>query len=228
MRTWLRALRARLDASSTPFFRSLADGTMSRGAFVHSQVQFFRAVAHFNRPMLVLASRLDRLEDRLPLVQNAFDEHGRGDLAGSHERTFLELLSRLGVPEHEVRARPMGPEVSAFNAMLDGVCGVGDPYGAVATLGIIEDLFAVLSGELGRGIVARGWLRRDEVVHYATHEVLDLEHCEMFHRIVEPLWNTRRDVIAAGFELGGRAFVQLFDGLYAAASAPPDQLDRAT
>ncbi|MBI2390538.1 MAG: iron-containing redox enzyme family protein [Deltaproteobacteria bacterium] len=219
MRTWLAALRARLDASSTPYFRALADGSLSRAAFVESQVQFFRAVAHFNRPMLVLASRLERLEDRLPLVQNAFDEHGRGELAGSHERTFLELLARLGVAEREARARPIGPAVRAFNATLDGVCGAGEAFGAVATLGIIEDLFAVLSAELGRGIVARGWLRRDEVVHYATHEVLDLEHSEMFHRIVEPLWATRRDEIAAGFELGAHAFLQLFDALHAAAAA---------
>jgi pyrroloquinoline-quinone synthase len=220
MRIFLAALRARLDAGATPYFRALADGGLSRAAFVDSQVQFFTAVAHFNRPMMLLASRMPRLEERLSLVENVFDEHGRGDLARSHERTFLDLLARLDVPEHDVRARPVGPEVRAFNAMLDGVCGAGDPYTAIATLGMIEDLFAVLSAAIGRGIVARGWLGLDEVVHYSTHEVLDVKHCEAFHRIVEPHWPSRRDAIAAGYELGGRSFLQLYDGLYARHHGP--------
>lgn len=216
MRAYLAGLRARLDATNSPYFRALSDGSFEREDFVETQVQFFTAVAHFNRPMLALASRLERVEERFPLVDNAFDEHGRGKLGGSHERTFLELLERLGVPEPVVRARTVGPEVAAFNATVDGTCSTGPAYGAVAALGIIEDLFAVLSAAIGRAIVGRGWLAERDVVHYATHEILDLDHSEAFHRIVEPHWSTRRAEIAAGYELGGYVFVRLYDDLYRA------------
>lgn len=216
MRTYLAGLRARLAATEGSYFRALRDGSFTREDFVETQVQFFTAVAHFNRPMLALASRLERLEERFPLIDNAFDEHGRGKLGGSHERTFLELLGRLGVPEDVVRARTVGPEVRAFDAAIDGACSLGPVYGAVAALGMIEDLFAVLSAAIGRAIVARGWLTEHEIVHYATHEVLDLEHCEAFHRVVEPHWPARAQEIAAGYELGGYVFVRLFEDLYRA------------
>lgn len=216
MRSFLSSLRQRLAAPQSPFFRALHDGSFERDDFVETQVQFFTAVAHFNRPMMALASRMDRIDERFPLVDNVFDEHGRGKLGGSHERTFVELLERLGVPEAQLRARTIGPAVRAFNAAVDGACHHGPVYTAVAMLGMIEDLFAVLSASIGRGIVERGWLDREAIVHYATHEVLDVEHCEAFHRVVEPHWPERREEIAAGYELGGYVFVRLYDDLYRA------------
>jgi hypothetical protein len=216
MRAFLADLRGRLHATDTPYFQALADGTFERDDFIETQVQFFSAVAHFNRPMMAVASRLDRLEERLPFVENVFDEHGRGTLAGSHERTFLELLARLGVDEPTARARTGGPEVSAFNAAVDGICRHGSVLGAIAALGMIEDLFGVLSAAIGRAIVERGWLTPDALVHYATHEVLDREHSEAFHRLVEAHWPKQRAEIAAGYELGGFVFVRLYDDLFRA------------
>src|SRR4051812_18947387 len=97
MRTFVAALKKRLPPLENPYFQSLRDGSMSREDFVETQIQFANAVAFFSRPMAVLAARLPRADMRLDLLENVGDEHGHGDLRLSHERTFLELLARLGM-----------------------------------------------------------------------------------------------------------------------------------
>lgn len=219
MRNHLQALKARLAPLDNPYLRSLADGSFEREDFVETQIQFLHAVVYFSRPMAVLAARLPRSEQRLSLLENVQDEHGGGDLAGSHERTFLTLLSRLGAGTAEIDRRAQWPEVRAFNSTLLGVCAHDDLPTALAMLGVIEDLFSGISARIGRGIVERGWLRAEELTHYPTHEVLDLGHAEGFYRLIEPL--AGKDARAAyqveqGLELGAYTFLRLYEDLYRA------------
>jgi hypothetical protein len=211
----VRELKAKWDAPRTPYFRALTDGSFERDDFVATQIQFLDAVAHFAKPMEILAGRVS-VADRQSLIDNIADEHGHGDAAASHEETFLELLGRLGAPRSVVSSRRRGPEVIAFNAALDGVCAKGDPFTAVATLAVIEDIFAGLSTLIGQSIVHRGWLTKSDVVHYATHEVLDVHHSDSFYAIVEPRFAEHRTAIAAGLELGGYIFLRMYDDLYRA------------
>jgi pyrroloquinoline-quinone synthase len=64
----------------------------------------------------------------------------------------------------------------------------------------------------------RGWLAPEQIVHYATHEVLDEEHAEEFYQIIEPVWGADPRAayqIEQGLELGGYIFMQLYEQLYA-------------
>jgi pyrroloquinoline-quinone synthase len=219
MRDHLARLKERLAPRENPYFAALREGTFGREDFLETQIQFLFAVVFFPRPMATLAARLPRPEQRLALLENVADEHGGGDLARSHEATFLELLHRLGVERAEVERRALWPEVRAFNTLLGGLCLLDDVYTALAALGIIEDLFAGLSAQLGQGLVARGWLPEDEVVHYATHERLDVHHAEGFYRLLDgPCRESPRALYQAqqGLELGGYAFLRLYEDLYRA------------
>lgn len=211
--------KANADWRSRPYFASLADGSFDRDDFVETQLQFFHAVVFFNRPMGVLAARLPRASLRLSLLENVREEHGEGQAGVSHQATFRELLRRLGVDDAQVRERAMGPEVRAFNTLLSGVCTLDDPITAVATMGVIEDLFAGISAFLGTQLVQNGWLSRDEVVHYAVHERLDVQHAREFYDVIRDRWDKgpeHRDAIRTGLELGTYAFLRLYDDLYAA------------
>jgi len=217
----LDALRATVKAHSrvleNRYVTALDDGSLSREDFVETQVQFFFAVVFFSRPMAVLAARLPRADMRMPLLDNVLDEHGKGNPRLTHEHTFLDLLSRLGVTEAEVEQRALWPEVRAFNTALTGLCLMDDPYTALAVLGIIEDSFATLSARIGQGIVTRGWLPSDRVVHYALHEELDVEHAEGFYRVLRAPFAAQarhRYQIAQGLELGAYIFRAMYDGLF--------------
>lgn len=219
MRDHLQALKARLAPFDNPYLRALSDGSFARGDFVETQVQFLHAVVYFSRPMAVLAARLPRAEQRLSLLENVKDEHGAGDLTGSHERTFLTLLSRLGVGTADIERRAQWPEVRAFNSTLLGVCAHDDLPTALAMLGVIEDLFSGISARIGRAIVERGWLREEELTHYPAHEVLDIGHAEGFYGLVEPLALQEPRAayqVRQGLELGAYIFLRLYEDLFRA------------
>jgi pyrroloquinoline quinone (PQQ) biosynthesis protein C len=219
VRAYIADLKKRCQVEKNPYFTALESGEMTREDFVETQIQFLFAVVFFSRPMAVLAGRLPRPEQRLSLLENVHDEHGEGNLSLSHERTFLTLLARFGVTPDEVDRRALWPEVRAFNTTLGGVCMADDGYTGLATLGIIEDLFAGISSRIGRAIVARGWLSREDLVHYATHEVLDVSHADGFYRVIEaPYAAHARHAyqVTQGLELGAYVFLRMYEDLYRA------------
>jgi pyrroloquinoline quinone (PQQ) biosynthesis protein C len=220
MRSTIAALKARVDPiGSSPYFRTLRDGSMTKDEFVETQIQFFHAVIFFSRPMAALVGRIPRPQMRVALLENIGDEHGSGRLTVCHENTFVELLSRLGVERLDIDRRAMWPEVRAFNSALLGTCASDDVYTGLAALGIIEDMFSGISTEIGQSIVARGWLKRREVVHYTTHAELDVQHAEGFYASLHepyerhPRWRYQID---QGLELGAYAFLRLYDDLWRA------------
>jgi pyrroloquinoline-quinone synthase len=216
MRTYVHGLKERLAARDLAYVRGLHDGSLSREDFIETQIQFFFAVVFFSRPMLALAGRLPRPELRLALLDNVADEHGHGKLRLSHESTFLELLARFGVSPAAIESRALWPEVRTFNTALSGLCLLDDVPTALSALGMIEDLFSAISGRIGQGIAARGWLPLAEIVHYATHETLDEIHADSFYSPLEANYDQPRAryQIQQGLELGGHLLVDLYRHLW--------------
>ncbi len=219
MRRFIIHLKDRLRPMEEPYFARLADGTLPRAAFRASQAQFLYAVDAFSRVMLALAARCEDAELVAALHANVRDELGDGDPEQAHGATFRLLLGRLGAEEAPERGA-----VAAFNAALFGVALRGPVLRAVAALGIIEDLFAGFSAALADGIVARGWLPREEIVHYRVHEALDEQHAEDFYRFLDGPWARsaeERQAITCGLELGAGVFLQLYRGLLTEAELLP-------
>jgi hypothetical protein len=219
MRKFIADLKRRTLAENDSYFVALEDETMSRDDFIETQIQFLFAVVFFSRPMAVLAGRLPRPELRMSLLENVHDEHGEGNLSLSHERTFLQLLERLGVTPDDIDRRSLWPEVRAFNTTLGGVCMADDGYTGLAALGIIEDLFSGISARIGKAILAREWLRPGQLVHYAAHEVLDVTHADGFYKVIEgPYAAHPRHAyqVTQGLELGAYVFLRMYEDLFRA------------
>jgi pyrroloquinoline quinone (PQQ) biosynthesis protein C len=215
----IAAIKVRFDPGAHPYFRALEDGSFSREDFLETQIQFLFAVVFFSRPMAVLLGRMPLPSMRMGLLENVSDEHGGGNLRRSHEATFMTLLARLGAPPEAVEARALWPEVRAFNTTLTGAAIADDVPTAMAILGIIEDLFSGISARLGRGILARGWLAEGDLVHYRTHEELDVQHARDFYDVIAPVWASGargRYQITQGLELGAYIFLRLYRDLYEA------------
>ncbi len=219
MRSAIAAIKEQAAPLENLYFQALRDGTMTREQFIETQIQFFHAVIFFSRPMAALVGRIPRPQMRLALLENLGDEHGSGRLTVCHENTFIELLSRLGVERSDVDARALWPEVRAFNMTLLGTCALDDVYTGLAALGMVEDLFASISAEIGQGIIARGWLEREDIVHYTTHETLDIAHAEGFYASLYEPWERHprwRYQIQQGLELGAYVFLRLYEDLFRA------------
>mgnify|MGYP002147737936 CR=1 FL=1 len=217
MKQYIADLKRRLRPSDNPYLAALRDGSFDRDDFLETQIQFLFAVVFFSRPMAALAGRLPRPELRLALLENVEDEHGSGDLRLCHESTFLQFLSRLGATPADIERRALWPEVRAFNTTLAGLCMLDDVPTALAGLGIIEDLFSSISTEIGRAVLRRGFLDESQLVHYKTHEVLDVEHAEGFYRGLYAPYAAHaraRYQIQQGLELCAYAFLRLYEDLY--------------
>ena len=217
MKKYIAELKARLRPRDNPYLAALRDGSLSREDFLETQIQFLFAVVFFSRPMAVLAGRMPRPEMRLALLENVEDEHGSGDLRLCHESTFLLFLARLGASPQDIESRALWPEIRAFNTTLAGLCMLDDVPTALAALGIIEDLFSGISTDIGRSVLQRGFLDESQIVHYKTHEVLDVEHAEGFYGgLYAPYANHPRQAyqIQQGLELGAYAFLRLYEDLY--------------
>lgn len=203
-----------------PYFRSLNDGSFSKGDFIETQIQFFWAVVFFSRPMAALAAKIPTPELRLEIVRNVWEEHGEGNLAKVHGTTFIEFLSRIGsVRPEEIEQRALWPEVRAFNIALSGTCVLDEYLTGVGMMGIIERMFSEISAWIGCGIVTRGWLAKDKMIHYSLHEKLDVKHSDDFFNILEKSWDhsdSDRYAIEQGLRLGAYIFNNLYDGLYLA------------
>ncbi|MFO0984398.1 MAG: iron-containing redox enzyme family protein [Planctomycetota bacterium] len=203
---------------SNPYFAALRSGEMCHDDFVETQIQFYFAVVFFNRPMAALAAKIPTPELRVEVLRNVWEEHGEGDASRVHGRTFLEFLDRLAhVTEADVERRALWPEVRVFNTTLVGACVLDDYLIGAGLLGMIERMFCDISSWIGRAVVARGWLRAEQMIHYNLHQQLDVRHSQDFFDILARSWDhgpLNRYMIEQGLRLGATVFDGLYHGLY--------------
>ena len=207
---------ARSGLYENPYFAELAAGRLSLEAFRASQEQFFFAVAFFSRPMAGLVARSPDYASRIDILHNVVEEHGDFHLASSHAATFQVFLRSLGADPTRLQTLRPTPAVHAFNSVLYSACLLEELELGIACLGIIEYAFAELSARIGNGIVARGWVSREELVHYTLHAELDQRHAEEVFLLIESKWAeaAKRELIERGLSLGAHVFNRLYRELY--------------
>jgi len=197
---------------SNPYLIALHDGSMSLEAFRVTQEQFFFAVTFFARPMAALIGRIGDPAQRLDILHNLVAEHGEFREERFHHNTFRDFLSLVGSDPGRLKTMSLWPALRAFNSVLTAACVLDELEVGVACMGVIEQAFAHIAASIGQGVVARGWVKAERLVHYRLHAEIDERHAEEFFAVVEPLWDNtqRRYFIEQGLELG----VYVFDRLY--------------
>lgn len=213
-----RTLEAYAPAKN-PYLDALRDGRFDKADFVETQAQFYYAVVFFSRPMAVLAAKIPGARQRTEILRNVWEEHGESDPEKRHGATFLKFLNLVGgLEQRDVERRRLWPELRAFNTTLIGCCTLDDWEVGAALLGIIERMFAEISAVIGNAVVDRGWIARDDLVHYSLHAELDIKHSEDFFDVLAPSWqesDASSYRIEQGFELGAYVFDRLYRDLFA-------------
>jgi pyrroloquinoline-quinone synthase len=204
------------DILGNVYLKALSDGSMSLDEFRRSQEQFFYAVTFFPRPMAALVGRIPDPKSRLDILHNLVEEHGEFHEELFHHTTFQKFLGLIGAQVPDPLSRPLWPALRAFNNVLTSACLLDELEVGVGCMGIIEHAFSGISAVIGRQVVARGWIGKDELIHYALHEQIDERHAEEFFAVVEPRWDdpTRRHFIVQGLEMGAYIFDRLYRDMY--------------
>jgi pyrroloquinoline-quinone synthase len=199
-----------------PYLQALEDGSMTLESFRRSQEQFFFAVSFFPRPMAALVGRIPSPKSRIDILHNLVEEHGEFNEELFHHTTFQRFLRSIGSEPETIEAAAPAPALRAFNSVLTCACVLDELEVGVACMGIIEYAFAGISATIGRAVVQRGWVRQEDLVHYALHAQIDERHAEEFFAVIEPQWDVpaRRYFIEQGLELGAYAFDHLYRDLH--------------
>lgn len=207
-----------VDILNNPYLTTLRDGKMSRDCFQRTQEQFFFAVTFFPRPMAALVGRIADPKARLDILHNLVEEHGEFQEQLFHHNTFQKFLASVGGQIERLNEIPVWPAVRAFNSVLTCSCVLDELEVGVGCMGIIEHAFAGISAIIGKAVVDQGWVKRENLVHYALHAEIDTRHAEEFFAVIEPMWNdpARRYFVQQGLELGAYVFDRLYRDLYAA------------
>jgi pyrroloquinoline-quinone synthase len=207
-----------IDYKNNPYFVALNDGSFSKEYFCETQIQFYSAVTFFSRPMAALAAKIPNAEMRINIIHNVWEEHGEGELEKSHGYTFKEFLKRLSnINEQDILIREVWPEVVIFNTTLMGACSADDFLVGTAVMGMIELMFSDISYILSQGIIKRGWMNQNNMIHYSLHQELDIKHSQDFFSILENYWDESREKteqIKQGLYLGATLFNNFYRDLY--------------
>ena len=206
MKEKVEEILSELNLKENPYFVNLENGSFEKQDFVETQVQFYSAVIFFNRPMSALAAKIPHPQLRLEILKNIWEEHGEGNLDKAHSNTFLTFLDRMaGLQPEEVYKRALWPEVRIFNTCLSGACVLDDYMVGVSMMGMIERMFCEISATIGKAIVQRGWLTKNNLIHYDLHAELDVKHAADFFDVVGQSYKESEDnryYIEQGLGLG--------------------------
>jgi len=190
-----------------------APGT-SRAAFLRTQLPFRFAVESFSQALAAVLARMPVVEQRLPLVDNIWEEHGRGSSLRSHKSTFQQYLQALGATAPELQS-PCSLPVLAFNQSILNYCLTQAGEAGAALLGTIEYLYIEVSAAIARTLHQRCWATVGSQAHYNLHEKLDVEHAQELLRLAQSAWDDPRSrpQIAQALTLGAYYFWTLYNGL---------------
>lgn len=152
----------------SPYAKFLRQCT--RQEFMLSQQPFYYAVARFPDCLIKLASLIPDNEKRLPLIENIWEEHGRGGDNEMHQHTFMQVLHALGF-EGDVEDIPKSPAVTHY---FERLFKINDANELATRLGAIECVYAVISQDIAGKLNQLGL--SDQQGHYSTHKEIDWDH----------------------------------------------------
>ena len=215
MYTFIQNLKKKTPIDKQLYFDLLKNNNMSFEIFKESQINFYRAVLNFSKPLFVLCSRIDNYADRLKILENIFDEHGNGNLYKTHGYTYKKYLTSLGLDKKSISENFEHISTSNFFLKVNETVNNDKIDIAIAMYGIIEDRYTEISSFIAKTILKNKWLDEKSLVHYNMHEELDKYHAKLFYSIIEKKWTdkTSSKDIKKGLDLGNKLIFKLFNEL---------------
>ena len=198
------------------FFSSLIEGEITKEQFIESQLKFSHAVMYYSRPLAICIANIPNAVQRMPVVGNLWEEHGKGNKNDIHENKIITLISRLGGNVNNINKDNKSINVLIFNQLLRGVSSFEDYRFSVAMFAAIERLFVDISSCICNAIKSNNWLEADRITHYELHKEIDIIHAEELLKVVEKEYQKAEGklLVQQGVKFGLEIFINLYVGLY--------------
>lgn len=207
---------SQLKLTEIPYFNKLCAGEMSKGEFLNSQIEFAPMVHNFSRSLALVIANIPDALNRISLVENLWEEHGRGIKDKVHGQTILGLIDRLGGVPSDIDLNKPSINARIFNEALRSVSSFEDYRFSTSVFAGIERTFVDVSTMIYQSIVGCGWLEESQVIHYELHRELDIQHSEEFLLVVNKDWGESehsRALIEGGIRFGAGLFANFYVGI---------------
>ena len=136
-----------------PYFSGLINGRISKQAFLDSQIQFAYLVRFFSRPMASVVANIPNDVKRMAIVDNLWEEHGKGNPERIHGKTIVTLIERLGGDTSVLASNNISPGIEIFNTALKGIATFEDYRVSASVFGGIERTFVDVSSLICQAII---------------------------------------------------------------------------
>lgn len=122
---------------------------------------------------------------KLVILDNLFDEMGRGDPAQVHAELFRRFTRQLGINDSELESIPPRPNTQA---LIDTYLSMPQKYGYLAALSVIcfasEGIVGALYEQIQNGIATTAHFPKESLVFFDMHIVVDSDHADRLESIL--------------------------------------------
>lgn len=213
-RATARSFFAAAPIEAHPFLRALRDGSLTPAEARHAALDLAHVVAAFPRFLAGLIANVPSWTERMDLVENLYEEHGRMDPKRVHEVTYRDFLATLGLDEPTIAAHRPSLGVIVYVRAMSELCSRGRVAEALGALAVIEEIVARASVSVRTWASVHAPAREH---HFSVHETLDLQHADELFALCEPHFVHDAEAVRHGMELGRYYHARLYDDVWAAA-----------
>lgn len=119
-------------------FLTFFDRTPSRELVTLVLTSTYQLVRPFTALLCALGGQAPNLHSRFTLMDNIYEEMGRGDFESAHPRLYLKMLSSIGITEDAAERMPLLPAIRRINDHLREVVERRHFSAACAMLALAE------------------------------------------------------------------------------------------
>lgn len=201
---------------SHPFLSRCRSGNLKRSEVRILAVQMYKFSKQFNRILAsILCCCLDD-EAQLVILDNLFDEMGRGDQSQAHPELFRQFTRSIGINDDELERYVTYPETQN---LIDTYVALSDEYGYLSALGAVcfasEGIVHALYTQLYHGIQGSEPLSAESLIFFTVHLDVDDGHAAKLAALIDPRIQDQSQAVDMHRAIldAMDARVQFFDGI---------------
>jgi len=208
----IKRTHEKVNITNHPLINRIVSSTPSMDANTIIARNFYHVTEHFPRFISAVITNMTNSYERMPLVENLFEEHGRMDPSKMHIKTYSQFLEEAGISVNRIKMDTPCLGVTTFiRAMID-TC-LHYPYlEGLAAIGILEDMVQKISPIIGLH-AKETFSDISKISHFDTHAEIDIQHSHEIYALLK--FNSDEEIASVhrGLELGAYYYNRLFNDI---------------
>lgn len=199
-----------------PFLKRIEAGSLDKNQLQYFAKQYDVYCKHFPRFLAACAANITDDATRMPIVENLWEEHGEGNIKGSHRVLYEHFLKGCGINvDAQKEIIPLPSTLVCCENLLQ-ICQGGHFLESLGALGPGTEFFTNEEYEIIlSGLKKYDFLSEKDLEFWAVHISMDEEHYSEMLEAIAP-WATTLEnkfLIKSGAKKAVDLEILFWDGL---------------